>query len=89
MKLEFSPHIFDQYSNSNFVKILPVGAELFHAHGHTHTHTHRRTDMTNLIVSLRNIANEPKNQSKSSTIMGKAKPHGFRPFVPREENVMS
>ena len=35
---------------SNFVKILPFGAELFHTDGrtdrqtHTHTHTHTQTD---------------------------------------------
>jgi len=34
------------------MKIRPVGAELFHAD--------RLTDMTNLIVAFRNIANEPK-----------------------------
>ena len=72
-----------------------MGAELFHAHEHTHTHTHththRRTDMTNLIVSLLNIANEPKKkkQFKASNIMGKVKPHGFRLFAPRKESEMS
>jgi hypothetical protein len=34
------------------MKIRPVGAELFHAGG--------RTDMTKLIVGLRNIANAPR-----------------------------
>jgi len=38
---------------SNFMKIRPVGAELFHADG--------RTDMTKLIVAFRNFANAPKN----------------------------
>ena len=37
---------------SNFMKIHPVGAELFHADG--------RTDMTGLIVAFRNLANAPK-----------------------------
>ena len=37
---------------SNFMKIRPVGAELFHADG--------RTDMTKLIVAFRNFANAPK-----------------------------
>ena len=36
----------------NFMKIRPVGAELFHADG--------RTDMTKLKVAFRNIANAPK-----------------------------
>ena len=34
------------------MKIRPVGAELFHADG--------RTDMTKLVVALRNFANAPK-----------------------------
>jgi hypothetical protein len=37
---------------SNFMKICPLEAELFHAD--------RRTDMTKLIVAFRNIANAPK-----------------------------
>ena len=39
------------------MKIRPVGAELFHADGRTE----RRTDMTKLIVTVRNFANEAKN----------------------------
>jgi hypothetical protein len=38
---------------SNFMKIRPVGAELFHAD--------RRTGMTKLIVAFRNFAKVPKN----------------------------
>jgi hypothetical protein len=38
-----------------FMKILPVGAELFHAD--------RRTDMTKLTVAIRNFANKPKNEA--------------------------
>ena len=53
MKLEFLD-IFSTYNQiSDVIKILPVGAELFHADG--------RTDMTKLIVAVRNYANEPKN----------------------------
>ena len=37
---------------SNFMKIRPVGAEIFHAE--------RRTDMTKLIVAFRNFGNAPK-----------------------------
>jgi hypothetical protein len=44
MKVEFSRYIFEKCS-TNFMKIRPVGAELFHAGG--------RTDMTNLIVAFR------------------------------------
>jgi len=39
----------------NFMKIRPVGAELFCAHGRTD----RRTDLTKLIVAFRNFANAP------------------------------
>ena len=56
MKLEFSRHIFEKKLQiSNFVKIRPVGVELFHVD--------RRTDMTKLIVAFRNFANAPKNCS--------------------------
>ena len=37
---------------SRFIKICPLGAELFHAG--------RQTDMTTLIVAFRNFANAPK-----------------------------
>ena len=37
----------------NFMKILPVGADLFHAH--------RRTDMTRLTVAFHTFATAPKN----------------------------
>jgi hypothetical protein len=37
------------------MKIHSVGAELFHTDGRT------QTDVTKLIVAIRNFANEPKN----------------------------
>jgi hypothetical protein len=40
----------------NFMKIRPVGTELFHADG--------RTDMTKLIVCIRNFASAPKSSLK-------------------------
>jgi hypothetical protein len=40
---------------SGFIKIRPVGAELFHAGGGG-----GRTDMTKPIVAFRNFANAPK-----------------------------
>jgi len=47
------------------MKILPVGAELFHAKGLSDGRTDRRktvmTDMAKLIVVFRNFSNEPKN----------------------------
>jgi len=39
----------------NFMKIRPVGAELFHAD--------RQTDITKQIVAFRYLANAPKNNS--------------------------
>ena len=50
MKLEFSLLIYAAIWS--FMKIHPVGGELFHAD--------RRTDMTKLIVAFRNFANVPK-----------------------------
>ena len=41
MKVEFSGHIFEKYSN--FVKMRPVGAELFHADRRAHGLTDRQT----------------------------------------------
>jgi len=35
MKLGISQEIFEKYSQSNFTRIRPVGAELFHADGQT------------------------------------------------------
>ena len=41
---------------SNFIEILSLRAELFHADGRTA----RWTDMTNLIVAFRNFEKAPK-----------------------------
>ena len=49
----------------SFIKIRPVGAELFHAD----RGTDRRTDMTKLIFAFRNIANAPKNLLVSTQVM--------------------
>jgi hypothetical protein len=58
MKLKFSHQLFEKKAQrSSFIKIRPVGAELFHAD--------RRTDMTNLRVAFRNFANAPKKVSVS------------------------
>ena len=45
---------------SNFIKIRPVGAELFHAVG--------QMDTTNLIVNFRNFANSP-NKNKGGFVV--------------------
>jgi hypothetical protein len=54
MKLDFSRQIFEKkYTQiSNFIKIRTVGAEF---------HTDGRTDVTQLIVAFRKLANAPKN----------------------------
>ena len=38
MTLELSPQIVDKYSNTNFMKIRPVGSELFHVERGTNGH---------------------------------------------------
>jgi Fe-S-cluster formation regulator IscX/YfhJ len=43
------------------MKILPVGAELFHAHENRDGRTDRQTDMTKILVAFRNFANALKN----------------------------
>jgi len=45
---------FEKFSLRNFMKIFPVGAELFHADGQTHT------DVMKLTVAFRNSANGRK-----------------------------
>ena len=56
MQLGFSGQIFET-EITNFMKIRPVGAELFHAG----RRTYRRKDMTKLIVAFRNFAKAPNN----------------------------
>jgi hypothetical protein len=62
MKLKFSVNRFSKNIQiSNFMKILSVGAELFHAD--------RRTDMTKLIVAFRNFSNGPKKKTLTVNLM--------------------
>jgi hypothetical protein len=49
MKLEFSIQISKNIQISNFTKIRPVGAEIFHAEGRTDT------DMTKVTAAFRNF----------------------------------
>jgi hypothetical protein len=64
MKLEFSLY-FRKNQISSFIKIRPMGAELFRADGRTDRQTDRRmTDMTQVIVGFGNFANAPKNRHK-------------------------
>ena len=57
MKLDFLRHISKKAQISNFIKIRPVGTELYHAD--------RRTDMTKLTVAFRNFANKPENELRT------------------------
>jgi len=59
MQLEFSKNT----QISNFMKIRPVGAELFHADGRKDRQKTRRTHMTKLTVAFRNFANAPKRNA--------------------------
>jgi len=53
MKTELSRQIFEKNTEIYiFMKIRPVGAELFNADG--------QTDRTKLTVAFRNFTNEPK-----------------------------
>jgi hypothetical protein len=53
MTLEFTQQFLQNPQISNFMKICPVGAELFHVNGWT--------DMTKLIVDFGNFAKAPTN----------------------------
>jgi len=56
MKVEFSGQVFEKYWIRNFMKIRPVGAELFHADKRTDGHR----DMTKLIITFLNFTNALK-----------------------------
>ena len=60
MEVEFSRQILRKILVSNFMKIRPGRAELFHADG--------RTDMTKLRVIFRNCANALKNARNFTAI---------------------
>jgi len=57
MKRESSRQIFENFSVSVSVKILPVESKVFLADSRTGRHTH----MTKLIVAFHNFVNAPKN----------------------------
>jgi hypothetical protein len=54
LKLEFSRHIFEKYSNIRFHWNLSSGSRVVSC-----GRTDRRTDITKLIVAFRNFANAP------------------------------
>jgi len=60
MKLKFSGHIFENFSISNFMKIRPVAADLFHPDG--------LTFMTKLIFAFRTFSNQPNNGNIQFTL---------------------
>ena len=55
----FWTEIKKKYSQRNFMKLRPVGAEMFHAD--------RRTDMTKLIVAFRKFTNVPNTTQRVLT----------------------
>jgi hypothetical protein len=55
MKLQFSRQIVKNNLISNFIKIRPLGAELYHAD----RRTDGGTDLTNLRVAIGGSANAP------------------------------
>jgi hypothetical protein len=54
----FSAEISKNSQISNFMKILPVGADIFLAHGRTN----KQPGMVKLIVAFCNFANAPKTE---------------------------
>jgi hypothetical protein len=56
MKLRFSQQILEKYTNSNFMKIRPVGAELFHAE-----QKDRQRNSTKQIVAFCRFSIAPNN----------------------------
>jgi len=63
MKFEFSHQFFfsKNLQISNFIKIRPAAAELFHSDG--------RMDVTKLTVALRNFTSAPKKQHVSTELI--------------------
>jgi hypothetical protein len=60
MKLKLIDRFSKSKKISYFMKISPVGAELFHVDG--------QTDMTKLTVALGNFAKAPKNVCKCAAV---------------------
>jgi hypothetical protein len=76
MKLVLSQKNFLQNTQiSNFMKIRPVGGELFHADG--------QTEITKLTVAFRNFVNAPNNNlSVQNMCNSKERASGhFKPFA--------
>jgi len=67
VRLWWNLNILDRFSKnpqmSKFMKILHVGEELFHGDGRTDT------DMTKLVIGIRNSAKAPKKELSESTFI--------------------
>jgi len=70
MKHEFSQHIFEKYTNTNFHEnlnsgslVVPFGVAKGWTDGRTDGRIDRMTDMTQLTVAIRNSVNAPNNSS--------------------------
>jgi len=66
MKGEFSRRILEKYSNIKFHENLSSGSQIV-PWGHKDTRTQGQTDMTKVIIAVRNFAKEPKNRSTEIT----------------------
>jgi len=62
IRLEFSRQIFKNPQISNFIEILRVRIELFHANRRTGTDSKR--DATKLTAAFRNFEKTPKNRNE-------------------------
>ena len=61
---DFLERFYKKTEISNFIKISPVGAEMFYAD----RRTGRQARMINLIVAFRNFENAPKKPIKSQRV---------------------
>jgi hypothetical protein len=66
VRFEWNLHFVDRYSTNNqitnFIKIRPVTAELFHADRQRENRKGGRTDIMNLIATFGNFAKAPKKK---------------------------
>ena len=72
MKLEFPRQIFVKYSTTKFDDNPSIGSRVLpwgRTEGQTDGQTDRQAGMTELIVAFRNLANSPKNQSASQSLL--------------------
>jgi len=68
MKVEFSRPIFENPLISNFMKIHPVGAELFHEDGQKHRRTDRYDEANSRFLQVNDRAEKVVNPSVYITI---------------------